>query len=192
MRFCNVCGNSIDNERFCNKCGADNGEVSTVETSSVPGGVPESGSVFANSVNQLDLNLILHWAAVCLFSVAAIVLFFSAVAGGMEMVADSILYKGNIIIAIVGYVFGMWGIIPSVILGLNYKNNDNKLIVSVAISMLFLMIVLLILCKIGSKPVGLLGGFSEIFKLYIGKTIGIIILDALAIASGIAGMQIKK
>ena len=192
MRFCNVCGNAIGNERFCNKCGADNGEASTVGTSSIPGGAPESGSVFASSMNQLDLNLILHWAAVGLFSIAAIVLFFSAVAGGMEMVADSILYKGNIIIAIVGYIFGMWGIIPAVISGLIYKNNENKLIVSVAISMLFLMIVLLILCKIGSKPTGLLGGFSEIFKLYTGKKIGIIILDVLAAAAGIAGMQIKK
>ncbi len=183
MRYCNNCGNPIENERFCTKCGADNGEVQIINTAN------QSNNVSSVQMPKIEMSTILHWLTIGLFAIVALVNLAACLNSRFLATAHSMLFQGGIILSILYFVIGMWGVIPALSLILNGRNKGNKGAIGAAIVSLIIVIVLLILKLITKDIDGIMGANVIVFSAYTNKAANIIIFSVLTVVSGIIAMR---
>lgn len=183
MRYCNNCGNPIENERFCTKCGADNGEAQAINTAN------QSNKVSSVQMPKIEISNIFHWLTVGLFAIVALINLTTCINSRFLATAHSMLYQGGIILSILYFVVGMWGVIPAVSLILNGKSSGNKNAIGSAIVSLFIILVLLVLKLITKNIGGVVGANIIVFSAYTNKAVNIIIFSILTVISGIVAMR---
>ena len=183
MRYCLKCGNPIENDRFCNKCGADNGEVVQQET--------QTASPIGAQMPSISAGVILHWASVICFAVASITLLSACLEGSESVCLSSMLLTGTIIPVIGYFVFAMWGTLASVILLLNGKDTSKNTAIGASVIMAAIMIAFAILNLITKNAEGSLRLVTIMYASFRYKLSSIIVFCVLSVASGIAKIRIK-
>ena len=193
MRYCINCGNKMDDERFCTKCGTDNGPVQTrIQNRRNSNNIADNKSLHLLHIN---LPTFLYWAANIFFLIAAIILLKDTVSSAENMTAVFLLYPLGIIFAAAYFILGMWYTIPAAAFVLNGGSRKNRKVKSVAAVMLILTIVVCILYQVISKFSGmpdLVIKILRIFTIYQVNASKLIILDILTIAAAVIGAHIEQ
>lgn len=186
MRYCINCGSPIGDEKFCNFCGADNGELVRNTTAQT--------NVGTNTVNlpKIDLSFITHVASVVLFAIAAMVSLAACCKQAGSITSQSMLYTGTAVFAIVYFAVGMWSCVPALLFLLNIRDNKSAPVVAAAIVMIIITIALCLMNAIGAKFNGLMEFLGIISGAYKSKAATIIILEVLAAGLGMFAPRAGK
>lgn len=187
----------MDDERFCTKCGTDNGALQKKSKRINYNRTTVSGN--SNLLN-IDLSVILHWAANIFLFISACVLLKETCSAAESMTAVFLMYPFGIIFAIVYFILGMWYMIPATAFVLNGKNSRNKNIISVTAVMLMLTIIVwiftfiifsLAIVKYSDIP-NLVIKIWSIFTPYQVAASKLVVLNILAIVAAVVGAHIGQ
>ncbi len=182
MRYCINCGSPMDDERFCNQCGADNGEEYK----------KKNQTAASLNIPKIDLSFVLHLVSVVLFVVAAVILL-AACCGEAEITsADSVLYTGSVLFVIVYFVIGMWSCVPALLFILNIRSKKSAPVVGAAAVMLIIMIVVCLVSVIFENSKGVMKFFSIMAETYKAKAVTVIILESVTALLGVVAPRITK
>ena len=180
MRYCTNCGHNIENSRFCDKCGTDNGEPVAVKQE------------HQKSDLKFNKSSVLHWCSVICFAITALILLIGSCQNAKISSVYSYLYAGNCIFAILFFAYGMWSCIPTILFILNGKNGSIKTVVGTSVIVLLLTIVVLILSFASKYIGGFMSAFPLVFAPYKAEISKVIVFSVFAIAAGIAETRIKQ
>ena len=114
----------MDDERFCTKCGTDNGPVQTIIQNR-----RKNNNIADNRIlHLLHINLptFLYWAANIFFLIATIILLKDTISFAENMTAVFLLYPLGIIFAAAYFILGMWYTIPAAAFVLNGGGRKNR------------------------------------------------------------------
>lgn len=151
MRYCIGCGKEIGNDRFCDRCGTDNGEVRRA---------PSTGNYQRYAVHSgrrnvagrkpvslpripVSTSVILHWAAMIFLLITAVFLL-KETCSAAETVTGTLLWYhrglfGFLPVAIY-FVLGMWSMIPAVTFILSGGRGPARKVTAAAVILLILTV----------------------------------------------------
>lgn len=176
----------MDGERFCNRCGADNGQPEPSDAGQV------SADPNAVGIQGADLPFIAHMAAVVMFAVAALIMLITCWKQAGSVSAQSVLYTGTSLFAIPYFVLGMWSAVPALMFLLNIKSRQTTSVTGAAVVMVIVMIAVCIIAAIFIKSTGFMKIFGITAAVYRTRAVTIIVLGVLTAALGMASPRLTR
>lgn len=170
-------------ERFCNRCGTDNGAVKTDTSEMTPK---------TNAPAKLDVSLILNYAASIFFVIAELMLLTVCCRCAKYASVYSMLHTGTSLFAVIFFAIGMWGCIPALKFVLNIKKDNTSRVVGNAVVMVAVMIIVCLVNVIFAKASGVMKCLSAMTVFYKAKAAKVIIFALLAAVAGIAAPRMKN
>ncbi len=180
MAYCNNCGNSIGDERFCTSCGADNGEKPTELKPAV-------------QKIKIDRALFMHCGEVLIFVILALVNAISCIKGAERATLYSAMLPLGILWAVIYFIIGFWAVFPAISYALRLKSLKYKPPM-VAATVAFGIELALLILRLVMHALG--GGFvavAELFSAYTDMHKSIMVAGLCTVLIGVlVSKELKK
>ncbi len=180
MRFCNNCGSPLNEDRFCVKCGADNGPV------------PVRSSNNEVQTSEKDVSRYLIWAGILVFVIQAVMMLYYCLKRANIAVLWAELYGGGLPAQVFYFVIGMWACVPALLFILNCNTVKPEIIIFISL----ISLVLIIFCSVTQSVLGDYKGVCETIacmcKAYSDYAMKLIILNIVSAAAGFASISVRK
>lgn len=186
MRYCINCGTRLDNERFCVKCGTDNGEAVSGNAENI------QENINSGALKKTDISILLHRGAVILFAISALILLVACCKSAQAVIASSLLNRFGMIFVVIYFVLGMWSVIPALLFCLDIKNQENGAVAGASIVLVAVMIIMAAIKAIADHFTEGLYFLNTVLDPLTGKPAVVIVLCVLAAAAGLIAMRKKQ
>lgn len=171
MRYCINCGKSIGDNRFCTKCGADNGA-----------NLSEPVKNFSLNSNEMfgekrSITITIYTIQVLLFAISTIIMLVCCVSNAGENTINIYLNSNSLICVVIYFFIGMWTVIPTTAQILALMNNLKRNITTLPFIMVIMFALMGLTNSISGKYLGKTNVFESMFAPYLKVWLLIVLLS---------------